>query len=66
MDLMMFHARQIKGRLWKLRPVDNRLFYFLQVERKFIILHGYRKRSMKTPEKEIATVLRRMREFQEK
>jgi len=66
MDLGMPHARRIKGRLWELRPGDNRLFYFLQVERKFIILHGYRKHSMKAPEKEIATALRRMQEFLEK
>ena len=65
-DLGMPHARRIKGRLWELRPGDNRLFYFLQVERKFIILHDYRKRSMKAPEKEIATALRRMQEFLEK
>ena len=65
-DLGMPHARRIKGRLWELRPGDNRLFYFLQVEHKFIILHGYRKRSMKAPEKEITTALRRMQEFLEK
>ena len=65
MDLGMPHARRIKGRLWELRPGDNRLFYFLQVERKFIILHGYRKRSMKAPENEIATAQRRMQEFLE-
>jgi len=65
-DLGMPHARRIKGRLWELRPGDNRLFYFLQVKRKFIILHGYRKRSMKAPKKEIATALRRMQEFLEK
>jgi phage-related protein len=65
-DLGMPHARRIKGRLWELRPGDNRLFYFLQFERKFIILHGYRKRSMKAPEKEITTALRRMQEFLEK
>jgi phage-related protein len=65
-DLGMPHARRIKGRLWELRPGDNRLFYFLQVERKFIVLHGYRKQSMKAPEKEIATALRRMQEFLEK
>ena len=64
-DLGMPHARRIKGRLWELRPADNGLFYFLQVEHQFIILHGYRKRSMKAPEKEISTALRRMQEFLE-
>jgi phage-related protein len=64
-NLTMPHARPIEGRLWELRPGDNRLFYFLQLERKFIILHGYRKQSMKAPEKEIATALRRMQELLE-
>jgi phage-related protein len=64
-NLGMPHARRIKGRLWELRPGDNRLFYFLQIDRKFVILHGYRKRSMKAPEKEIATALRRMQELLE-
>ncbi len=65
-DLGMPHAHRIKGRLWELRPGDNRLFYFLQIEHQFVILHGYRKRSTKVPEKEIATALRRMQEFLEK
>ncbi len=64
-NLTMPHARRIEGRLWELRPGDNRLFYFLQLDRKFIILHGYRKQSMKAPEKEIATALRRMQELLE-
>jgi phage-related protein len=64
-DLGMPHARRIEGRLWELRPGDNRLFYFLYTERKFVILHGFRKQSMKTPEKEIATALRRMKEILE-
>jgi phage-related protein len=35
------------------------------MEHKFVILHGFRKQSMKTPEKEIATALRRMKEISE-
>ncbi len=64
-DLGMPHSRRIEGHLWELRPGDNRLFYFLYVNRIFVILHGFRKQSMKTPEKEIATALRRMREISE-
>ena len=64
-DLGMPHARRIEGRLWELRPGGNRLFYFLYMERRFVILHGFRKQSMKTPEKEIATALRRMKEILE-
>ena len=60
------HARHIEGKLWELRPGDNRLFYFLYLDGKFVILHGFRKQTMKTPEKEIATALRRMNELLEK
>jgi phage-related protein len=64
-DLGMPHARRIEGRLWELRPGDNRLFYFLYLKRRFVILHGFRKQSMKTPEKELATAERRMKEISE-
>jgi phage-related protein len=64
-NLGLPHARRIEGRLWELRPGDNRLFYCLYMEQKFVILHGFRKQSMKTPEKEIATALRRMKEILE-
>lgn len=63
--LGMPHAKRIEGRLWELRPGDNRLFYFLHLENRFVVLHGFRKQSMKTPEKEIATALRRMNELLE-
>ena len=64
-NLGMPHARRIEGRLWELRPGDNRLFYCLYMKQKFVILHGFRKQSMKTPEKEIAIALRRMKEILE-
>jgi phage-related protein len=64
-NLGMPHARRIEGRLWELRPGDNRLFYCLYMEQNFVILHGFRKQSMKTPEKEIAIALRRMKEILE-
>ena len=64
-DLGMPHARRIEDRLWELRPGGNRLFYFLYTERRFVILHGFCKQSMKTPEKEITTALYRMKEILE-
>ena len=65
-NLGMPHVRHIEGKLWELRPGDNRLFYFLYLDGKFVILHGFRKQTMKTPEKEIATAMRRMNELLEK
>ena len=58
--LGMPHARRIEGALWELRAESGRLFYFLHVGKRFIILHGYRKKTPQAPRKEIDTALRRM------
>ena len=65
-SLIMPHARHIEGKLWEFRPGDNRLFYCLHDGKQFVILHGFRKKTMQTPEKEIQTALRRMNDLLEK
>jgi len=62
-NLSMPDAKQIKGKLWELRPGGVRLFYFAYIERQFVILHGYRKQSQKTPDREIDIAMRRMQEL---
>ncbi len=59
------HSRPISGhaKLRELRGGDVRLFYFVHTGRRFIVLHGFRKKSQKTPSAEIATAERRMKEF---
>jgi phage-related protein len=64
-SLGMPHARHIIGDLWELRPGDNRILYFLYTGRQFVILHGFRKTTNKTPAHEIETALRRIEELQE-
>ncbi len=61
------HSRPISGRskLRELRAGDVRLFYFAHRGRRFVVLHGFRKKSQKTPVAEIATAERRMKEFLE-
>jgi phage-related protein len=61
--LGMPHAKPIKNKLWELRPGGIRLFYFAYINQQFIVLHGYRKQSMKAPEREIAIALKRMQEL---
>lgn len=63
--LQMPHARPVSGHrgLWELRAGAIRLFYFAHAERRFIVLHAFRKKSQKTPRREIATAVRRMAEF---
>ena len=62
-NLMMPHAKRIKGKLWELRPGGIRLFYFAYIEQQFVILHGYRKQSQKAPGREIEIAMRRMQEL---
>ncbi len=61
----MPHARPIEG-MWELRAGAGRLFYVAHTGRRFIVLHGYRKRSQAAPRREIETALRRWADFLEK
>jgi len=55
--LGMPYARHIDGKIWELR-VDfdknyYRIFYFILIDNKIVFLHGFNKKSNKTPHKEI-------------
>jgi phage-related protein len=62
-SLTMPHAKHIKSKLWELRAGGVRLFYFAYIEKRFVILHGFRKQSQKTPDQEIEIALRRMKDL---
>jgi phage-related protein len=66
--LGMPHARPLTGhdKLWELRAGPNRLLYFAHIGRRFVILHGFRKKSQRTPIREIATAERRMANYLER
>lgn len=66
--LQLPHARPISGhrKLWELRAGTIRLFYFTHTGHRFIVLHAFRKKSQKTPRREIAVAERRMAEFLER
>jgi len=53
------HVKHIKGKLWELRIKSandiSRIFYFIPVSKKIILLHGFVKKMQKTPNKEIET-----------
>jgi len=43
---------RVRGELWELRSGNHRLFYFAFIDNQFVILHAYRKKSQKAPERE--------------
>lgn len=66
------HVRSIGGyrKLWELRIRAQRgairLFYFAHTGRRFVILHGFVKKSGKTPRRELEAAVRRMRDVLER
>lgn len=62
------YVRAIVGhrKLWELRAGSIRLLYFAHTGRRFVILHAFRKKGQKTPQREIAVAERRKVEFLER
>lgn len=47
-------TKRIDDDIWELRPGDNRVFYFYHKDDTFVLLHQFRKKTQKTPSREIA------------
>ena len=66
-------TKHIEDDIWELRPGKNRVFYFYHDKNCFILLNHFRKKTQKTPKKEIEKakgrrndyLLRKEREFDE-
>ena len=46
-------TKHIEDGIWELRPGNNRVFYFFYENNTFVLLHQFRKKSQKTPKREI-------------
>ena len=46
-------TKHIDEDIWELRPGDNRIFYFCKMGDTFVMLHHFRKKTQKTPAREI-------------
>lgn len=61
------YTRQVRGKIRELRIKDNqgaiRILYFTYTGRRFILLHGFIKKTDKTPEREIEVAEKRMDDF---
>lgn len=67
LELGMPYARPLKGKLWELRTRTSggayRIIYFAHVGQRFVLLHGFVKKTQKTPRKEMETAERRMVDY---
>ena len=61
------YTKQIRGEIRELRVKDKqgaiRILYFTYTGRRFILLHGFIKKTDKTPEREIEIAEKRMNDF---
>ncbi len=46
-------TKHLEDGIWELRPGYNRIFYFFFENDTFVLLHHFRKKSQKTPKREI-------------
>lgn len=46
-------TKHIEDGIWELRPGNNRVFYFFYEDDIFVLLHAFRKKTQKTPRREI-------------
>ena len=60
-------ARHLGGKLWELREESNtniyRLLYFFFSGRRIVFLHGFQKKTQKTPYHEIEIALQRLEHY---
>jgi phage-related protein len=66
-QLGMPHVKYIKGKLYEIRVEQDtntyRILYFLYTGRRFVMLHGFQKKTAKTPLGEIEIAEKRMFAF---
>lgn len=46
-------TKHLDDGIWELRPGCNRIFYFFYCDDTFVLLHSFRKKTQKTPAKEL-------------
>ena len=59
-------VKQIEGKLWELRPIPNRVFFATLEDNQLILLHQFRKKTQKTPKKEIEQAKRELADWLER
>ena len=62
------HVKHIKGKMWELRIAFandiSRVFYFVHVGTDIVLLHGFVKKTLKTPTRKIEVAQTYMNDYQ--
>ena len=55
--------KHLKGEIWELRPLRNRILFAALVGNRFVMLHVFMKKTQKTPVSEIEKAERELEDF---
>jgi phage-related protein len=59
-------VKHIEDKLWELRPLNNRIFFFYWKDDAFVMVHHFIKQTQRTPKREIDKARSNMAEFIER
>ncbi len=57
------YTKHIEDDIWELRPIGDRIFFFYWKDDTFVLLHCFRKKTQKTPRREIEQAKRNRDDF---
>ena len=64
------YTKHIKGSLWELRSKfssnNYRIFYYIHKNNKLVLLHGFTKKTQKTPSSEIELAQNRLSDYEKR
>ena len=59
-------TKYLEDDIWELRPGNNRVLYFYFKNNKFVLLHHFRKKTQKTPKREIEKAKNEIKDYLER
>jgi len=58
--------KHLEDGIWELRPINDRILFFYWNQRTFVLLHHFKKKTQKTPRREIEQAKRNKEDFLER
>lgn len=59
-------TKHLDGEIWELRPLSNRILYAYFDNNTFVLLHHFRKKTKKTPAREIEKAKREIEDYKKR
>lgn len=60
------YLKHLEGKIWELRPLDDRILFASFDGERFVLLHQFRKKTRRTPRREIEKAKREYKDFLER